>query len=102
MPLLTAAPLPLLYGCVTTRAPALRASSAVPSVDPSSTTMISCQDATERRPATTDAMAAASLNAGMMTETDEGSATDGFNPKQFFDHAVPADSSSRVKARLTK
>ena len=41
MPLFTAAPLPLLYGWRTTRAPAPAAASAVPSVDPSSTTMIS-------------------------------------------------------------
>src|SRR5215475_12975438 len=43
MPVFTAAPLPLLYGWRTTRAPARAACAAVSSVEPSSTTRISRQ-----------------------------------------------------------
>ncbi len=74
MPDFTDAPFPLLYGWVTTRAPAARARSAVASVDPSSTTMISCQEATARSAATTDSIDSDSLKAGMITLTEDGSA----------------------------
>ena len=49
MPLFTAAPLPLLYGCRITRAPAAAARALVSSVEPSSTTSTSRQRAAERR-----------------------------------------------------
>src|ERR1044072_8641349 len=85
MPLFTAAPFPLLYGCRTTQAPALRACPAVSSAEPSSTTMISRQEAVRRSSDTTPAMLSASFIAGMTMETEEGSA------KQVFDDAVPRD-----------
>jgi len=65
MPLLTAAPLPLLYGCRITRAPAAAARSPVSSVEPSSTTRISSQRAADARSWTTDSIEVASLNAGI-------------------------------------
>src|SRR4051812_13611395 len=75
MPDFTDAPLPLLYGWVTTCAPARRARSPVPSVEPSSTTMICCHAAAARSSVTTDSIDPDSSNAGMITLTDEGSAT---------------------------
>src|SRR3954468_17411550 len=74
IPVLTAAPFPLLYGCVATIAPAAVAVAAVASRDPSSTTMISCQRAAALSPATTPPMTSASLYAGMTIETVAGSA----------------------------
>src|SRR3954463_3428093 len=74
IPVLTAAPFPLLYGCVATIAPAPRAVAAVASRDPSSTTMISCHRAAASSPATTPAITSASLYAGMTIETVAGSA----------------------------
>ena len=74
MPLLTAAPLPLLYGCRITQAPVAAACAAVSSDDPSSTTRISRHAAEADNARTTAAMAADSLYAGMTIETDRGSA----------------------------
>src|SRR5205814_9001979 len=85
IPLLTAAPFPLLYGCRMTQAPASRALAAVSSAEPSSTTMISCHRAALRSSDTTVAMLAASFIAGMTMETAEGSA------KELLDDAVPRD-----------
>src|SRR5882757_640901 len=68
MPLLTAAPLPLLYGCRMTRAPAAAACAPVSSVEPSSTTRISSQGAAAARSRTTTPIESASLNAGMTTD----------------------------------
>src|SRR6478736_2117128 len=65
MPVLTAAPLPLLYGWRTTCAPAPVACAPVSSFEPSSTTRISCHDASARRSRTSGAIEAPSLNAGM-------------------------------------
>jgi hypothetical protein len=70
----TAAPLPLLYGWVTTRAPAAAAAGPVPSVEPSSTTSTSCQAPAARRPATTSPMLSRSLKAGMTMVTVFGAA----------------------------
>src|SRR5262245_46542870 len=67
IPVLTAAPLPLLYGWRITCAPAAAARSPVPSLDPSSITTISCHDEAARNAVTTSPMAATSLNAGMIT-----------------------------------
>src|SRR3712207_3158527 len=92
MPVFTAAPFPLLYGCRTTRAPAAAARAPVASLDPSSTTITSCQSAAARRRATTSPIASASFIAGMTRETVEGSA------KQLFDHAVPRDGAGAVAA----
>jgi hypothetical protein len=61
MPLFTAAPFPLLYGCRTTMAPAAAAHADVSSLDPSSTTMISCQGPPATSADTTSAITAASL-----------------------------------------
>jgi hypothetical protein len=61
MPLFTAAPFPLLYGWRTTTAPAVSASPDVRSLDPSSTTMISCHGPALASAPTTAAMAGASL-----------------------------------------
>src|SRR5689334_9822075 len=55
----------MLNGWETTFAPAPRASSAVPSLDPSSTTSTSKPGADLRQPATTAAMERASFQAGM-------------------------------------
>src|SRR5688572_23281287 len=82
MPDFTDAPLPLLYGCRTTVAPASAACAAVSSVDPSSTTRISCQAATWRSARTTSATAAPSLNAGMTTDVAAGSAMPRRRPDQ--------------------
>src|SRR5262245_40883355 len=59
-----------------TTAPAERAISPVLSVDPSSTTRISCQRPAADTPRTTSPTAAASFRAGMMTEVTSGAATD--------------------------
>src|SRR5688572_8203459 len=75
IPVFTAAPLPLLYGCLMTRAPAAAAAVAVPSVEPSSTTSISRQAAATSSDWTTVPTAAASSYAGMTTVTLDGSAT---------------------------
>src|SRR5689334_4427174 len=85
IPVFTAAPFPLLYGCRTTHAPAARALADVSSVDPSSTTRTSRHGAAARSEETTIPMASASFIAGMTIETLEGSA------KQLLDHAVPRD-----------
>jgi hypothetical protein len=61
MPDFTAAPFPLVYGWRTTRAPARWAITAVSSLDPSSTTMISRHGAAEASSDTTREMDAASL-----------------------------------------
>ena len=74
MPLFTAAPLPLLYGCRTTRAPACVASALVPSLDPSSTTRISCHGAAALRSRTTAPIEAASLKAGITIDVSAASA----------------------------
>src|SRR5436190_10051810 len=74
MPDFTAAPFPFRYGWRITVAPAPAACVPVPSVDPSSITRIWCQAAAAFSSETTDAMAAASLQAGMTTETARGSA----------------------------
>ena len=75
MPLFTAAPLPWLYGWRITRAPASVARVDVSSVEPSSTTTISCHGPMSMRSLTTVAMTEPSLNAGMTTVVDAGSAT---------------------------
>src|SRR5262245_10359781 len=85
IPVFTAAPFPLLYGCRTTHAPAARALADVSSVEPSSTTRTSRHGAVERREETTVPIASASFIAGMTIDTLEGSA------KQLLDHAVPRD-----------
>src|SRR5262245_12858052 len=76
-PVLTAAPLPLLYGCRTTRAPASRARAAVASLEPSSTTMISRHRAARWSPWTTAPIDGSSSCAGITIETADGSATSG-------------------------
>src|SRR5262247_2700374 len=91
IPVFTAAPFPLLYGCRTTHAPAARAFAEVSSVEPSSTTRTSRQGAAARRDETTVPMASASFIAGMTIEILEGSA------KQLLDHAVPRDRSRDVQ-----
>src|SRR3954453_5544079 len=63
-------------------APAPAACAAVSSVDPSSTTRISCQAPAWRSARTTSATAAPSLNAGMTTEVDAGSAMPRRRPAQ--------------------
>src|SRR6185369_4281449 len=85
IPVFTAAPFPLLYGCRTTHAPAARAFADVSSVEPSSTTRTSRHGAVERMDETTVPIASASFIAGMTIDTLEGSA------KQLLDHAVPRD-----------
>src|SRR5262249_48118867 len=74
MPDFTAAPLPLLYGCRTTRAPAHDASVAVASPDPSSTTRISRHGAAALSARTTEPIDAASLKAGITMDVSDGSA----------------------------
>src|SRR5690554_5044038 len=69
-PLLMAAPLPMLYGWRTTRAPACSAIAAVPSAEPSSTTMISASGQAARTPGNTMARPAASLRAGRTIERE--------------------------------
>src|SRR5215475_4414944 len=85
IPVFTAAPFPLLYGCRTTHAPAARALADVSSVERSSTTRTSRHGAAARREETTVPMASASFIAGMTIVTLEGSA------KQLLDHPVPRD-----------
>src|SRR6185503_3798426 len=92
MPVFTAAPFPLLYGCRTTHAPASRALAPVSSADPSSTTMISRHRAAPRSCETTPPMASASFIAGMTMETSEQSA------KELLDDAVPGN---RARGRLS-
>src|SRR5258705_7569526 len=92
MPVFTAAPFPLLYGCLMTHAPAARARAAVSSADPSSTTMISRHAAAPRSCETTLPMASASFIAGITIETVEQSA------KELLDDAVPGN---RAGERLT-
>src|SRR5258705_1330646 len=92
MPVFTAAPFPLLYGCLMTHAPAARARVAVSSADPSSTTMISRHGAAPRSCETTLPMASASFIAGITIETVEQSAN------ELLDDAVPGD---RAGERLT-
>ena len=62
------APLPSIV-LVITRAPAAAASSGVPSIDPSSTTITSSTSVLRFANSTTAAIVAASLSTGMMTET---------------------------------
>src|SRR5262245_10843889 len=85
IPVFTAAPFPLLYGCRTTHAPAARALADVSSVEPSSTTRTSRHGAVERREETTVPIASASFLGGMTIDTMEGSA------KQLLNPAVPGD-----------
>src|SRR3954453_13895489 len=63
-------------------APAPAACAAVSSVDPSSTTRISCQAPARRSARTTSATAAPSLNAGMTTDVEAGSAIPRRRPDQ--------------------
>src|SRR3954468_22307988 len=63
-------------------APASAACAAVSSVDPSSTTRISCQAPAWRSARTTSATAAPSLNAGMTTDVEAGSAMPRRRPDQ--------------------
>src|SRR6185369_13445826 len=83
MPVFTAAPLPLLYGCRMTLAPAAPARSPVPSLEPSSITMTSRHRAADSSRETTSPMTGASFMAGITTETDPGSA------KELLHDAVP-------------
>src|SRR5215204_155500 len=85
MPVFTAAPLPLVYGWRTTRAPARAARSPVASREPSSTTRISLHSASARRLDTTSPIASSSFNAGITMETLDGSA------KQALHDTVPGD-----------
>src|SRR5262245_23871332 len=96
MPVLTAAPLPLVYGCRTTSAPASAARSPVASCEPSSTTRISFHAASARRLETTAPIAASSLSAGITTDTVEGSA------KQPLHDSVPGDLLRAGKSCLTE
>src|SRR4030095_1803223 len=96
IPVLTAAPFPLLYGCRTTHAPAARALADVSGVEPSATTSTSRHGAAARKEATTVPMASASFIAGMTIETLDGSA------KQLLDHAVPRDRLRDVPAGATE
>src|SRR5579864_5029624 len=89
IPVLTAAPLPMLYGWLMTRAPAAVARRAVSSVDPSSTTTISCHDAASRSASISGAIAGASLKAGITTDVDCAFVS-GIG-QQPFDDAVPGD-----------
>src|SRR5512135_3667362 len=98
IPLLTDAPLPLLYGWRITRAPAASAASRVPSPDPSSTTRISRHAPADDRAATTAPIASASLNAGMRTVVCSSEATS-HRPDQLLDHAVPCDKAGAFERR---
>ncbi len=72
-PTRSAWPLPRLRGsAMTWSAPAARAASAVPSREPSSTTMISVTPAMRRAAAAVAATRSAAWYAGMMMETDMG------------------------------
>src|SRR5262245_5645082 len=93
MPVLTAAPLPLLYGWRMTHAPASAARAAVASAEPSSTTRISRQGAAARRWVTTSPIAPSSLKAGITIDTVEGSA------KQLLHHAIPGDLARACETR---
>src|SRR5687767_10717888 len=75
-----------------TCAPAAAAFAPVASVEPSSTTRISRQGAAPRSCETTSAMPSSSFNAGMTTDTDEGSA------KQLLHDAVPGDEPGALEA----
>src|SRR6476620_8855297 len=98
MPVLTAAPFPMLYGWLITWAPADRARAAVPSDDPSSTTMISRHAPVDRNAATTESIELDSLYAGMSTLVAETSAMENkgsdvhnreghvANPKSYHSH----------------
>src|SRR5262245_61006483 len=92
MPVFTAAPLPLLYGWRITVAPTAEAFALVASVDPSSTTRISCHAAAPRRSATTRPIAEASLNAGMTTDVAFGSGIS----HQLRDDTVPGDGARAI------
>src|SRR5262245_29782633 len=96
MPVLTAAPLPLVYGCRTTSAPASAARSPVASREPSSTTRISFHAASARRLETRSPIAASPLSAGITMETVEGSA------KQPLHDSVPGDLLRAGKSCLTE
>src|SRR5262245_1818941 len=96
MPVFTAAPLPLVYGCRTTSAPARAARSPVASVEPSSTTRISLHVASERRLETTSPIASSSFNAGITIETLEGSA------KQALHDTIPRDLPRARQSRLAE
>src|SRR5579872_6670564 len=90
MPVLTAAPLPLLYGWRTTRAPASAARDAVSSPDPSSTTRISCQRSAAASPRTTTPTDADSLNAGITTDVRPASVGSDMGHQRVHD-GVPGD-----------
>src|SRR5512134_205062 len=79
-----------------TCAPALRATSAVESLEPSSTTMTSRHGAHARRRRTRSLMVAASSRAGMTIDTEAGSAN------ELLDHSVPRDLESSRPAALSK
>src|SRR6185503_7666984 len=96
IPVFTAAPFPLLYGCRTTQAPAARALADVSSLEPSSTTRLSRHRVAVRREDTTVPMASASFIAGMTIESLEGSA------KQLLDHTVPRDRLRDVPPRAAE
>src|SRR4030095_7785103 len=96
IPVFTAAPFPLLYGCRRTHAPAARALADVSSVEPSSTTRTSRHGAAARKEATTVPMASASFIAGRTIETVKGSA------RQLLDDAVPRDRLRDVPAGATE
>src|SRR5207244_9454916 len=105
MPVFTAAPLPLLYGCRMTRAPAAGARVAVSSADPSSTTRISCHGAAARRPPTSVSIVGPSLNAGMTTEVrpalalsmgDGGGGLGGRGFDEPLDDTVPRDAARAI------
>src|SRR5687767_6391077 len=92
MPVFTDAPLPLLYGCRMTRAPAAAARGPVSSDEPSSTTTISFQAAAARRAATTSLIASASSNAGTITDVAAASAM----TEQPLDDGIPRNSAGHV------
>src|SRR5882762_2713395 len=81
-----------------TRAPPADALALVSSVDPSSTTRISCHDPALRRSPTTDAIDVASLNAGMTMDVAAPLAIG----HQFRDHPVPGDGACAIVARIAK
>src|SRR6516225_4175327 len=91
IPVLTAAPLPLLYGCVITLAPAAAARAPVSSVDPSSTTRTSRQFAAARRFVTSGPTDNASLNAGITTDVSRALAMTSSAGHEPVDDAVPRD-----------
>src|SRR5262245_9401638 len=98
MPVFTAAPLPLLYGWRSTRAPAAAASAPVASIDPSSTTRISRHGAAVASSRTTAPMDAASLKAGITTDVSAASAIS----HQFIHHTGPCDAPRTLEPRVAE